>query len=123
MAPNRSAYFAGSAARCAVTHGTEAEEFADLLVADDEWVRREFEAIVAAGWGGVVPPCPAPSQGARRPRRPRYDDRLTPGPRLHGVDTGRMATTRQRGPPGPSGDRPERSRRRIPWRGHPTPGH
>ena len=50
MAAMQHAGFLDSAARCAVTHGTEAAaEFADLLVADDEWVRREFDAIVATG--------------------------------------------------------------------------
>ncbi len=67
----------------AVTHGTPTQEpalesWVDLLLADEEWVRREFEDIVAAGWGGAVPPSPAPIQGTRWPRRPGHDDRPTP---------------------------------------------
>jgi len=85
--------------RCAVTHGTEALEFVDLLVADDDWVRGEFEAIVAAGWGGVVPPCPAPRQGPHWPRRPGYDHRPTPVQPMRELLTADPAPTRQRGPP------------------------
>jgi len=85
--------------RCAVTHGTEAMEFVDVLVADDDWVRGEFEAIVAAGWGGVVPPCPAPRQGPHWPRRPGYDHRPTPVQPMRELLTADPAPTRQRGPP------------------------
>jgi hypothetical protein len=98
MAPNPHADAAGSAGGFKVTHHT-AVEFADLLVADDEWVRREFDAIVAAGWGGVVPPCPAPSQGAHWPRRPGYDVRPTPVERLRGPVTVGSAQAHERGPP------------------------
>lgn len=86
-------------ASVAVTHGVEAAEFADLLVADDEWVRREFDAIVAAGWGGAVPPCPAPSQGAQWPRRPGYGDRPTPDRPLRGLLSRGRTYAHQRGPP------------------------
>jgi hypothetical protein len=88
----------------AVTHGTPPldktpESWVDLLLADEEWVRREFEDIVAAGWGGAVPPSPAPFQGSHRPRRPRYDDRPTPGfpPEQRHLEDG--ARPHQRGPP------------------------
>ena len=88
----------------AVTHGTPPldktqESWVDLLLADEEWVRREFEDIVAAGWGGAVPPRPAPIQGSHRPRRPRYDDRPTPGllPEQRHLED--RARPRQRGPP------------------------
>jgi hypothetical protein len=100
MAPTP--HTAGSATRCAVTHGTETVEFADLLVADDEWVRREFDAIVAAGWGGVAPPRPAPEQGAHWPRRPGFDARPTPGRRPRELLTGAGGPAHQRGPPGPA---------------------
>ena len=99
MSPQPLADVMGSTARGAVTHGTDAVEFADVLVADDEWVRSEFEAIVEAGWGGVVPPRPAPLQGSHRPRGPGYDDRLTPVKRLRGLLKGRNAPAHQRGPP------------------------
>jgi hypothetical protein len=99
MAPKTHADVKDSVAGCAVTHRTEAVEFADLLVADDEWVRREFDAIVAAGWGGVVPPRPAPIQGAHRPQSPRYGDSPTPVQPLRGLLTGSSLPARQRGPP------------------------
>ena len=71
----------GSEPGCAVTHGIADTEFVDLLLADDEWVRREFDALVAAGWDGAVPTGPEASQGARWPRRPGYDHRFRPAPR------------------------------------------
>lgn len=88
-----------SIAGSAVTHDVEAVEFIDLLVADDEWVRSEFEAIVDAGWGGAVPPCPPPDQGAREPRRHRCDGRPTPVQGPHELLARGAAPARQRGPP------------------------
>jgi hypothetical protein len=82
-----------------VPHGTVDAEFVDLLVADDEWVDREFEALVAAGWGVVPPVGPAPGSAPRWPRRPgsrRYDTPLRP-PR--GLGLGSTAPAHQRGPP------------------------
>ena len=49
MSPSPPAARTGPRVGCAVTHDTEAVELVDLLVADEEWVRREFDAIVAAG--------------------------------------------------------------------------
>lgn len=46
------------AAGCTVTHDTAAVDLRDLLVADDEWVRDEIDAIVEAGWGRRRPPVP-----------------------------------------------------------------
>ena len=89
----------GSPARCAVTHGSGSREFIDLIAADEDWVRQEFDAIVAAGWGGTVPPCPVPNQGAHWPRRPGYDDRPTPVRRLSQVWLAALPVLRQRGPP------------------------
>ena len=71
----------------------------DLLVADDEWVQAEFEAIVAAGWGGVMPPCPAPRQGAHGPRRPGSDVRPTPVRYPAELLLSGRTRPRQRGPP------------------------
>ena len=71
----------------------------DILIADDEWVRREFDALVAAGWDGAVPIGPEPLQGAQWPRRPGYSRRpsqaLRPAQRLRGE----RASTNTRGPP------------------------
>jgi hypothetical protein len=71
----------GSAEECAITQDLSAAEFADVLMADDQWVCEEFEALIAAGWGDDVPPGPEPLQGSRWPRRPGYDHRSTPAPR------------------------------------------
>jgi hypothetical protein len=67
----------------AVTHGTRVDqEWMDLLVADDDWVRREFDELVAAAWGGSRPPCPRIRQGAHEPRRsgPRSRPTRRPAP-------------------------------------------
>ena len=88
-----------STAGRAVTHDAKVVEFVDLLVADDEWVRSEFEAIVDAGWGGAVPPCPPLDQGAREPRRHRYDGRPTPVQGPCELLARGAAPARQRGPP------------------------
>jgi hypothetical protein len=89
-----------STARAAVTHGTPTvEAWVDLLVADDDWVRREFEEIVAAGWGGEAPPPLAPHQGARRPHRPGHDARPAPARQPADVLEENEASARQRGPP------------------------
>ena len=65
---------AGPGVPRAVTHGAQAtstEAWLDLVVAEDDWVRREFEEIVAAGWGADVPSEPPTARGSGRPRRPR----------------------------------------------------
>jgi hypothetical protein len=45
------------------------DEFVDLICQDDELVRAEFEALVAACWDVAPPPArpPAPPRPARRP--------------------------------------------------------
>jgi hypothetical protein len=69
----------GSQVTSAVTHGTSVEqEWIDLLVADDEWVRREFDELVASAWGGSRPPGPRTRQGAHEPRRSGPRSRPTP---------------------------------------------
>jgi len=47
------------------------EEFAELIYADDEFVRAEFAALIAASWPTPPPvdPPPAPPQPSRRPPR------------------------------------------------------
>ncbi|WP_406633650.1 hypothetical protein [Amycolatopsis sp. WGS_07] len=49
--------------------GPTAREFADLICADPVWLRAEFDAIVAASFGGI-PMLPPPSDDFR-PRNPR----------------------------------------------------
>jgi hypothetical protein len=56
----------------AVTHGTSSAagtSFIDLVCAEEDWVRQEFDELVAAGWGGSAPPCPDSAQGTHEPRR------------------------------------------------------
>ncbi len=84
---------------CTVTHDTRAVELLDLLVADDEWVRAEFDAIVEAGWGGAVPQCPAPHQGAHLPRRPGDKRRPTPARPPRELLIPATIPVHQRGPP------------------------
>jgi len=45
------------------------DEFVDLICEDDELVRAEFDALVAACWDLTPPPArpPAPSRPARQP--------------------------------------------------------
>ena len=65
---------AGPGVPRAVTHGAQAtstEAWLDLVVAEDDWVRREFEEVVAAGWDGEVPTEPPTARGGGRPQRPR----------------------------------------------------
>jgi len=89
-----------STARAAVTQGTPTvDAWVDLLVADDDWVRREFEEIVAAGWGGQIPPPPAPRQSARRPRPPGPVARPASVPEATDFLEGDEGGGRQRGPP------------------------
>jgi hypothetical protein len=88
------------AANRAGTHDTRPVEFADVLMADDQWVREEFDALIAAGWGDDVPPGPEPLQGSRWPRRPGYEHRPTPLPRPNEPRRDKVAPSHQRGPPG-----------------------
>ena len=68
--PTREAADAG-----AVTHGTTGDaSWIDIVLADDEWVRREFDELIAEGWGGSGALHPPTKHGAHEPRRstPRH---------------------------------------------------
>ncbi len=59
----------------AVTHGTRTgshwkEAWIDLLLADEDWVRREFDELINHGWGGDGRRQPPTTQGTHHPRRP-----------------------------------------------------
>src|SRR5690349_25060907 len=92
----------------AVAHDTSAgtawidDTWLDLVLAEEDWVRREFDELIARGWGGRGLSRPPTSRGAHEPRRPtpRY------GPTHHRslvtgeqVGPGHRATRRSRSPP------------------------
>ena len=85
----------------AVTHGTSVDtSFIDLVTAEEDWVRREFDELVAAGWGGSRPPSPPTRNGAYEPRR--SGRRKLPTHRRPAVDAPARTIRRTpaRGPPG-----------------------
>ncbi|HEV7146547.1 MAG TPA: hypothetical protein VGN48_06060 [Pedococcus sp.] len=43
------------------------EEFVTLVYSDPEWLRAEFDAIIAAAWSSPPPPPPARDKGADKP--------------------------------------------------------
>ena len=75
------------------------EAFLDIVCAEDDWLRSEFEAIIGASWP-VVPPRPRRGSWPERPRP-------TPGPRIEarrGIsgddqDPGDRKLSRERSPP------------------------
>ena len=99
MTPSTDRDEAGCPARCAVAEGIEAVDLVDLLIGDEEWVQLEFDAIVAAGWGGAVPPGPASSRESHWPRRAGRHAPPTPVPHPPAPLPGGTAPARQRGPP------------------------
>jgi hypothetical protein len=61
-----------------VTHCPSAEaSWIEIVLADDEWVRREFDELIAHGWGGSGASPPPTSRGAHQPRRSTPRDRPT----------------------------------------------
>jgi hypothetical protein len=84
----------------AATHDTSvASSWMELLVAEEDWVRREFEEIVAAGWGGSRPTLPNAQHGTHEPRRSGPRSRFTPDGRRREVTTRVAWRTLPRGPP------------------------
>jgi hypothetical protein len=81
------------------------DRFADLVCRDEEWLRAEFDAIVAAEWGAPPPaPPPAPPGPDDRPAAgPAWPtgDRPEPGSRPHAdaAAAGLPGRYRQRAPP------------------------
>ena len=79
--------------------------FADLVCQDEEWLRAEFDAIVAAEWG-APPPAPPPAPPGpddRPPAGPAWPagDRPEPGsrPPAAAATVGLPGRYRQRAPP------------------------
>src|SRR3954451_3801201 len=85
----------------AVTHGTSAEaSWIDIVLADDEWVRREFDELIAYGWGGSGTLRPPTNNGAHEPRRPTPRHRPTHrGPAAAQAPTAAARRTPARSPP------------------------
>jgi hypothetical protein len=82
----------------AMTYATEtAEQFLDLLMADDEWVDAEFAAIIAASWRGLRPPA-QPNESGERFRGTTARER-----------TRRTRSRQYRGAFQPDAQRPQRS--------------
>ncbi|MDX6237983.1 MAG: hypothetical protein QOG10_2798 [Kribbellaceae bacterium] len=78
----------------------QAEVFVDLVLGDDDLVRAEFDALIAACWESPCEPptgrpCPPAGAWAARPP-PRWPRR--PGSRLGFAPT-RRPQRRERGPP------------------------
>ena len=61
------------------------EQFLDLLLADEDLLRAEFDAIIAAEWPGQPPG--RPGRGARAERRPGGTRRRRPSCGIAGVAT------------------------------------
>ncbi len=87
----------------ATATGGSDEQFLELLCTDEDLLRAEFDAIIAAGWPSPPPAAPARRVGAeRRPRRVRRRGEgsltaLASWPRHPGVG----GWARQRSPPLP----------------------
>jgi hypothetical protein len=83
-----------------VDHGTAVDEdFLALICSDEEFLRAEFDSIIAAAWGSRSRfrprPAPPPPQGIARPARADGTQCLTRRPQQPGADE----WARQRSPP------------------------
>lgn len=75
MAPRSVSEVPPQVVEVAVTHATTMSDFVELVLADDDLARGEFEALVAAGWGGNAPRWPTSQEPAWWPPEPA----MTPG--------------------------------------------
>jgi hypothetical protein len=75
--------------------------FTDLICADPQWVREEFDALISASFG--EPPAPPPPAPPRVPPRPGVPSppawRPAPGPVVATFPVAGPAHSRQRSPP------------------------
>jgi len=82
--------------------------FADLICADPQWLREEFDALISASFGEPpAPPQPAPPRVPPRPGHPSPPSgRPAPGPVATTFPSAGPAYGRQRSPPAaPAGHR------------------
>jgi len=74
------------------------EAFYALVYSDPQWLRAEFDAIIAAdSWGRTPPPTPCPHRGAEHPGRgdgPEPSTVTTPRDLCGHTNRGRGARTR-----------------------------
>lgn len=81
-------------------HAAEASGFADVICADADWLRAEFEAIVAANFGVLPPSPPGPRSAPVSPRRSGCAARAASSDVcLVGALLARLGERRQRSPP------------------------
>ena len=75
--------------------------FADMVCADSQWLREEFDALIAASFGGPsAPPPPAPPRVPPRPGPPPPPSRRpAPGQAATAVPAAGPEHGRQRSPP------------------------
>lgn len=88
------------AVQAAGIHDIE-EKFLELVYADEELLRAEFDAIIAEEWGQPTPPAPhrpthPPAPPKRRRKQHRDPASRRPGRQHHPAGEGR---SRQRAPP------------------------
>jgi hypothetical protein len=80
------------------------EVFAELICADDQWLRQEFNALIAANYRPPGPPPPAPPRTPPLPFRrqaPAVSLVTGPGPQVISAHPG-SGLGRQRSPPSAS---------------------
>ena len=75
--------------------------FADLICADEQWLREEFDALIAANYRPPGPPPPAPPRTPSLPLHPSGAPAAPTGtgPRPRQVISARSSPRRQRSPP------------------------
>lgn len=82
-------------------HGAVTSGFAELVCADEAWLRAEFDAIITANFGVFPPPLARPRPGSAGPRQPGRTPRAAAtGDRpVAGVVSAMRGGHRQRSPP------------------------
>jgi len=80
---------------------TTRDDFIEIVVVDDDWIKAEFEAIISAEWPDS-PAAPVPSHGIKRPSRPSTATLDGPhGAATDEIGSGAAEWMRERSPPSP----------------------
>jgi hypothetical protein len=83
-----------------MTATRESADFLALVCADEDWLRAEFDEIVAASWGSAPPPRPRPRPQGRPPAGPDPGAAAPDPPAPTGrVERNAELRARQRAPP------------------------